>query len=62
MTCIQCNRTADEIGHGAQLLTRARPYRKLGEYQICLECARRVAREQDERAREADEQAERSGV
>ncbi len=60
-TCIQCNRTADDIGHGAQFLTRPRPLMRT-EYQVCLECARRIKEEQDERARRADEQAERSGV
>jgi hypothetical protein len=49
MTCIQCRRTAADIGHGAMFLTRKRPMGN-GEYQICLECARRVREEQERRA------------
>lgn len=59
--CIACNRTADEIGHGAVLLTRARPAHR-SEYQVCLECARRIHEEQDKRAQEAIRQAERAGA
>lgn len=60
-TCIQCLRTADEIGHGTMLLTRPMPMGP-GAYQICLACARRVREEQDQRAQEAIRVAERSGV
>jgi hypothetical protein len=65
-TCIQCGLTADEIGAGhpaslAMLLTRPRPL-GVGDYQICLDCARRIRKEQDERAQEAIRVAERSGV
>jgi hypothetical protein len=59
--CIACRRTADDLGHGAMLLTRQRPTHR-SSYQLCLECARRVREEQDERVRAADEQAERSGT
>lgn len=61
MICIQCHRTHDDLGHGAIFLTRRRPMGP-GEYQICLECARKVRKEQDERAQRAIEMAERAGV
>jgi hypothetical protein len=61
MTCIQCRRTAEDIGHGAIFLTRHRPGLR-ETYELCLECARRVRQEQDERAQAAIREAERSGV
>ena len=59
--CIQCRRTANELGHGATLLTRRRPMGP-GEYQICFACAKWVHERQDQLAQEAIRQAERSGV
>jgi hypothetical protein len=59
--CIQCSRSSADLGHGTIFLTRKRPMGP-GSYELCVECARRVRGEQDERARLADEQAERSGV
>ena len=62
--CIQCSRSAADIaatGHTPIMLARPRPMHR-SEYVICLACAMRVKVEQDERARLADEQAERSGV
>jgi hypothetical protein len=47
--------------HGTILLTRPRPLRA-GDYSICLPCARRVRREQDERAQAAIKEAERAGA
>lgn len=61
MTCVQCNRTPADLGHGAIFLTRKRPMGH-GEYQICLACARRIRKEQDERAQAAIEVAERAGA
>ena len=64
MTCIQCSRSPADIaatGHTPIMLARPRPMHR-SEYVICLACAMRVRVEQDERARLADEQAERSGV
>ena len=66
--CIQCRRTANELGQNrlaefAQLLYRdPPPPSKAPTYRICFECAVRVKREQDARAQEAIRQAERSGV
>jgi hypothetical protein len=58
--CIQCQR---EPAHGQVLLTRQRPQMR-GEstYDLCLECARRIRAEQDERAQEAIREAERAGA
>lgn len=61
--CIQCRRTADDLGHGAVLMTRQRPLvRGTSTYQVCIECARKIRVEQDARAQEAIKEAERSGV
>jgi hypothetical protein len=46
--CIQCRRTPDELGHGAIFLTRKRPMGP-GSYEVCLECARRIRKEQESR-------------
>jgi hypothetical protein len=59
MTCIQCRRSAD---HGKTLQTRPRPLLRRSEYRLCLECAVRVRKEQDRRAQEAIEEAERAGA
>jgi hypothetical protein len=47
--CIQCRRTADELGHGRVLLWRKRPHHP-SEYAVCFACARAIREEQDERA------------
>lgn len=47
--CIQCRRTAEELGEVGILLTRPRPLLRRSEYQVCLECARRIREEQDAR-------------
>lgn len=54
--CIQCGE-----GGWTLLLTRPRPL-GCGEYQICFGCARRIRKEQDERAQEAIRVAERAGA
>lgn len=62
--CVQCRRTTADIeatGHTPIMLWRPRPMGR-SEYVICLACARDVREQQDERAAEADRQAERSGV
>lgn len=59
--CVMCRRTADEIGHGAILLSRKRPTHP-SEYAICLGCAREVRKQEDQRAQEAIRQAERAGA
>ena len=62
--CIQYSRTPADIaatGHTPIMLARPRPMHR-SQYWICSTCDVRVQREQDERARLADEQAERSGV
>jgi hypothetical protein len=63
-TCIQCQRSTADIEAGGCtpiMFLRRRPMGP-GEYLICSTCARRVRVEQDERAAEADRQAERAGV
>jgi hypothetical protein len=57
-TCIQCGH---EAKHGSIMLTRSRPM-GLGEYLLCIACARRVRKEQDERAQEAIRTAEKAGA
>jgi hypothetical protein len=57
--CIQCGTPAT---HGSIMITRPRPMKSSGEYTICFPCARRVRREQDERAQAAIKEAERAGV
>jgi hypothetical protein len=57
-TCIQCGH---EAKHGSIMLTRPRPM-KMGEYQVCVDCARRIRKEQDARAQEAIRVAERAGI
>jgi hypothetical protein len=56
--CIQCGA---EPRHGSITFTRPRPM-GMGDYSICLDCARRVRKEQDERAQEAIAVAERAGI
>lgn len=60
--CIQCRRTADEIGVvGAALLWRRRPYHA-SEYAVCFACALEIRKQQDERAQEAIRIAERASA
>jgi hypothetical protein len=66
--CVQCRRSPADLGANrlaefSQFMTRKPPKPSCApEYVICFGCAVRVKEEQDERAAEADRQAERSGV
>lgn len=61
--CIQCRRTADELGHGRVLMYRDPPWPSVAPgYKACLECAKRIRDEQDQRAQEAIRVAKMAGV